>query len=207
MDTGPYRVCTTSREVGRLTDDAAALGLAEAYLLSGDHRAALAEFEQLTRATRTGQTDDSPLARGRAERGRARALALAGRIREAIDAYDVAFRWDMRGDLSAGAAILDCLERARLMTEVGDEGHALQLVETATVLAVSREQRAMVDAFRRGQPLPSAQTRWLDVPRLPGEATRRLVAARERRRLRALADAPETDEGLPPHPPRHVVGT
>ena len=111
MDTGPYRVCTTSREVERLADDTAALGLAEAYLLSGAHRAALTEFEQLTRSSRPGQADDSPLARGRAERGRARALALGGRVQEAIDAYDVAFCHDVRGDLSSGAAILDRLER------------------------------------------------------------------------------------------------
>lgn len=204
--TGPYRAVGSGEVRPRvLGDDLAALGLAEAYLLTGEYEAALAEFTSLASPRRCPERD-SPLAVGRVERGRARALVLLGRANEALEGYERALQWDLRGDLSQGGAVLDCLEAASIERHRGAHEASAQWAEQASVLAVGAEQREMVRLFCSGTPLSSAQTRWCAVPRLPrGTRTRGDRAARSRVAGDASASgalgvgALKTDERFPPH--------
>ncbi len=165
-DTGPYRVVSTLKQESPLRDDSPELGLAEAYLRRGRYQAALDEFCGTTRRA-WDPTRDSPVARGRAERGRARALVLLGRHEEAVGAFERALEVDVQGDLRFGGAVHDCLELTSVHRHLGHELLANQALEQARVVAVRSSHRAMIDAFVKGAPISAERAQWSDVPLSP----------------------------------------
>ncbi len=189
-DTGPYRVVPTASRDIPLRDDSALLGLAEAYLQQGRYHAALDEFSGITEH-KWDPGRDSPVARGRAERGRARALVLLGRHREAVCAYERALSMDLQGDLRFGGAVHDCLELTCVFRHLNEPEQAAQALEQARVVAVRPDHRHMIDAFVSGSPVSAARALWSDVPVPVSEG---LPSAS--RRLGITGEEPH--EGLPP---------
>lgn len=162
-DTGPYRVVSMDAAEAPLRDDSPDLGLAEAYLRCGRYQAALEEFNSTTRRE-WDPTGDSPIAWGRAERGRARSLVLLGRHEEAVVAFERALKMDLQGDLRFGGAVHDCLELTSVHRHLGDEVRAQQTLQQATVMAVRPCHREMIDAFVSGSPISVERALWSDVP-------------------------------------------
>ena len=146
-----------------IRDSSPDLGLAEAYLQSGQYHGALEEFSRLSQKAYHA-THDSPIAWGRAQRGRARALVLLGRHEEAVRAFEEALRMDLRGDLRYGGAVQDCLELTSVHRHLGDESQAEQALQQARVVAVRPSHHAMIDAFIEGSPIPVDHARWSDIP-------------------------------------------
>lgn len=190
-DTGPYRVVVpTASQDEPLRDDSLVLGLAEAYLQHGRYQAALNEFSGITEHDGDpGQ--DSPVARGRAERGRARALVLLGRHREAVGAYERALSMDLQGDLRFGGAVHDCLELTRVYRHLKEPDRAAQALEQAKVVAVRADHHHMIEAFISGSPFSVARALWCDVPVPVAEGVQPASG-----RLRITGEEPH--EGLSP---------